>query len=163
MAIAKVTDLLQKVNSVIPKLTSGMHKVSNFLQGIHDDCQRVRPASEGEECHPQSHQWYAQSKQLSTKDPLWLPKSQTCSGRWIVSSPSSPVVCTRWAITCKGTMISANKSDLLLKVKNVIFNPFSHDNQHHRFFWINNLSLLSKVLSDLKNIDLMPDKSPFWS
>jgi hypothetical protein len=42
MTSAKESDLLQKVKSVVPKLTSGMHKVRDHLQALSDRCQRVR-------------------------------------------------------------------------------------------------------------------------
>ncbi len=50
------------MKSVVLKLTSGMHKVRFIEKYSCNECQRVRPAPEGEECRPQAHQWYAQGK-----------------------------------------------------------------------------------------------------
>jgi hypothetical protein len=41
MTSAKESDLLQKVKSVDPKLTSGMHKVRLIDQVLYDECQGV--------------------------------------------------------------------------------------------------------------------------
>jgi hypothetical protein len=38
--------LLQKVKSVVPKITSGMHKVRVHLQALSGSCQKVRPGPE---------------------------------------------------------------------------------------------------------------------
>ncbi len=58
----KESDLLQKVKSVVPKLTSGMLKVRVYLQALSHRCQGVRPVPEREECRPQAHQRYVQGK-----------------------------------------------------------------------------------------------------
>ncbi len=49
MTSAKESDLLQKVKSVVPKLTSGMHKVRDHMQALSDR-------------FLQAHQRYAQGK-----------------------------------------------------------------------------------------------------
>ncbi len=120
MTGAKKSDLLQKVKSVVPKLISGMHKVRDDLQALSDCFQRVRSTPEGEECCPQAHQRYAQGKGSSASTFWSLTKSQTCSRRWRVSSPSSPAVCTRSGMICKHSLTASKESDLLQKVKSVV-------------------------------------------